>query len=257
MDASDLEQYEYQLSQVKLALAKDPSNAELLSLRDEVTSLITLTKEILAASGPPASASASPAPAAAAAPKPSSSKAAPRPSSATPTPGGSTPTPSAATLSLKSGDKCQARYSGDGKFYPARITSIGGSDSNRVFSVIFEGYDSTEIVSSGDIKALSEGKKRALEVSEEDLEKERRRKKNEKKNETKAVKTQEQGERQKSWQSFAKKGAKKGLSGVGGPSMFRSPDDGNPNAKVGVVGSGKGMTTIADRKRQTFNQYSE
>ena len=122
----------------------------------------------------------------------------------------------ASTLALKSGDECQARYSGDGKFYPARITSVGGSDSNRVFSVIFQGYDSTELVSAVDVKSLTESKKRALALSEEDLEKERKKKKNEKKADTRQVKTQEQGERQKSWQSFAKKAVKKGKAHVPG-----------------------------------------
>lgn len=39
--------------------------------------------------------------------------------------------------------------------------------------------------------------------------------------------------------------------------MFRSPDDGNPNAKVGVVNSGKGMTKAHDIKRQTFKDWAE
>ena len=42
-------------------------------------------------------------------------------------------------------------------------------------------------------------------VEEEEGEKEKKKKKNEKKKEALGVKTAEQGERQKSWQSFAKK----------------------------------------------------
>lgn len=106
---------------------------------------------------------------------------------------------------FKSGEEVQARYSGDQKFYPARITSIGGASENRVYSVIFAGYDSTELVTSVDIKPMSEGRKRALAVEVEDEEKEKKKKRNEKKKEALGVKTAEQGERQKSWQSFAKK----------------------------------------------------
>lgn len=99
---------------------------------------------------------------------------------------------------------------------------MGGSDENRVYSIIFSGYESTEIVSHADIKPLSESKKRAIQLSEEDLEKERKKKKNEKKADTMKVKTQEQGERQKSWQSFAKKSTKKGvvIPGLAGASFL-------------------------------------
>jgi survival-of-motor-neuron-related-splicing factor 30 len=112
---------------------------------------------------------------------------------------------------LKAGDDCLARYSADQKFYPARITSVGGADENRVYSVIFGGYESTEIVAHGDIKPMTESKKRAIQLSEEDLEKERKKRKNEKKADTQAAKAKEQGAKQKSWQSFAKKSTKKGI----------------------------------------------
>lgn len=112
---------------------------------------------------------------------------------------------------FKTGDECQARYSGDNKFYPARITSIGGSDSNLVYSIIFHGYSTTELVSHADVKPLNEAKKRELALSKEDEDKERKRKKYEKKAVTKAEKTAEQGAKQKTWQSFAKKGSKKGV----------------------------------------------
>ncbi|KAK4702611.1 survival of motor neuron-related-splicing factor 30, partial [Phenoliferia sp. Uapishka_3] len=281
MDASDLETYEYQLSQIKLALAKDPSNTEYLTLKDELTSLVEMTKEYLASAAP-----APPSPS-----RQSQSSRPPKPSTSTST-SSAQPPPTKdkaslvippSTLALKSGDECQARYSGDGKFYPARITSVGGSDTNRVFSVIFQGYESTELVSAIDVKSLTESKKRALALSEEDLEKERKKKKNEKKADTRQVKTQEQGERQKSWQSFAKKAVKKGkahvpgfsgeflkfllgrVEGKGanwfawgiGESMFKSPEDGNPQAKVGVVNSGKGMTKGVESKRQTFKDWAE
>ncbi|KAM0750652.1 hypothetical protein T439DRAFT_356403 [Meredithblackwellia eburnea MCA 4105] len=265
MNAEELEQYEYQLSQIKLALAKDPGNQEYINLRDELTSLVEMTKEYLASAAPaPASTSTS----SSSKPSTSSSKSAGGSTSKAVASGGASkpkPTPAApaaipaSTLALKAGDECQARYSGDGKWYPARITSIGGSDSHRVFSVIFHGYDSTELVSATEVKSLTETKKRQIELTEEEKEKERKRKKNEKKAETKAEKQKEQGERQKSWQSFAKKAVKKGahVPGMTGESMFRSPADGNPNAKVGVVGSGKGMTKTDERKRQTFNNWAD
>lgn len=132
------------------------------------------------------------------------------------------PGSASASAKLQTGDECLARYSADHKFYPARITSIGGSADNRVFSVIFNGYASTELVTAVDIKPAStaahddgpgnKGKRGAAVLSEEDAEKERKRKKNEKKAETKQTKTLEQGLKQKSWQSFAKKSTKKGVN---------------------------------------------
>ncbi|SCV70216.1 BQ2448_1610 [Microbotryum intermedium] len=231
MNASDLETYEYQLSQIKLALAKDPTNKDYLTLKDELTSLIDLTKEYLAS-----------------------------------------PPPSTSTFTqpnFQAGQECLAKYSGDNKYYPCRITTVGGSDENRVFSIIFHGYESTEIVPLKDLKPFpssqthaagahgnaGEGKKRSTEVQDpEAAEKERKRKKYEKKAETQATKTQEQGLKQKSWQQFAKKGAKKGvvIPGIQGASMFKSPEDLNPQARVGVVGSGRGMTKSIDKKKQSF-----
>ncbi|KAK4052661.1 hypothetical protein OIV83_001948 [Microbotryomycetes sp. JL201] len=274
LSATELETYEYQLSQIKLALAKDPDNAEYLNLKEELQSLIDLTKEFLASQqqtgshGATASASSGTSGTkrerltqGSGSPTRNARAAAPVASGAsdrTTAVSGSMPTGAAPQHNFKTGDECQARYSGDGKFYPARITSIGGSDTNRVYSVIFHGYSTTELVDGKNVKPLNDSKKREMTaaLTKEDEDKERKRKKYEKKAEVKAAKTAEQGERQKTWQSFAKKSSKKGVVIPGfrstGGSMFKSPEDLNPNAKVGVVGSGRGMSKTADRKRQTF-----
>ncbi|SCZ87340.1 BZ3500_MvSof-1268-A1-R1_Chr2-2g04806 [Microbotryum saponariae] len=298
MNVSDLETYEYQLSQIKLALAKDPTNTDYLTLKDELTSLIDLTREYLdsiTSSTPtpsttkPSTSTTEPQPRPK--PKPSTSTSQPT-STSTPIPTSSKP-----TYQYQAGQECLAKYSGDHKYYPCRITTVGGSDENRVFSIIFHGYETTEVVALKDLKPLptttttstqtgqvgiggSEGKKRSGQVEDpEAIEKERKRKKYEKKAETQANKTQEQGLKQKSWQTFAKKGAKKGvvIPGIQGASMFKSPEDLNPQARgefpitfpsnarmnrtlmifngectVGVVGSGRGMTKSLDKKKQSF-----
>jgi survival-of-motor-neuron-related-splicing factor 30 len=218
MERADLESYQYQvrdlhrlgsllkrtqLAQVKQAYAADPTNAELITLKDELESLIKLTLEYLAAAEPASATSLDapkPRPAVASTSKPAEKRK--QPLAAAP--------PSSATL--KPGEECLARYSGDSKMYPARIVSIGGSSENTVFSVIFKGYDTTELVSAGDVKPLTVDKKRALELQAEDEDKEKRRKKNAKKAETRQVKNQEQVGKQQAWQSFAKKSTKKGGS---------------------------------------------
>ena len=51
--------------------------------------------------------------------------------------------------------------SGDGLFYPARITSITGSTSKPVYIVTFKNYATTDTLSAKDIKPLSgDSKKR-------------------------------------------------------------------------------------------------
>lgn len=197
--------------QIKLALAKDPTNSEYLNLKEELTSLIELTKEYLE------STQTDTAPAASTSGTTKSSSAASTSTQRPPSSSSSkqtTPSTFIPTHSLKAGDDCQARFSGDAKFYPARITSVGGADTNRVYSIVFKGYDSTELVSHNDIKPLTDNKKRMIEVEEEEKEKERKRKKNEKKADTKEVKNKEQGDRQKTWQSFTKKSAKKGIGEI-------------------------------------------
>lgn len=216
MDKADLETYQVQLSQVELALSTDPDNAELTSLRSELKELIELTQAAIAQQEAAASSSKSEA----------SRKAAAAASAAS-------------SKTWAAGDECLAKYSGDGAWYPARITSVGGSTENRAYSVTFKGYNSTELVNSSQLKPLppnyqsfapSSSNKRKLSKVEEE-EREKKKKKNEKKLEAKAAKAKEQTEKQASWQKFAKKSEKKGIhiAGVSGTSIFKTPD--NPLGK--------------------------
>lgn len=208
MDKADLETYQVQLSQVELALSSDPDNAELASLRSELQELITLTQAALSQ-----------------AEAPSSSR----------TDGSRKPTATIPAHSWSAGDECLAKYSEDGAWYPARITSVGGSTDNRVYSIVFKGYNTTELVKAFEIKPLpanysstapSSSNKRKLSKVEEE-EREKKKKKNEKKLEVKAAKAKEQTHKQATWQKFAKKSEKKGvhIAGVSGTSIFKTPDN--------------------------------
>ncbi|KAG8712579.1 hypothetical protein FRC08_014352 [Ceratobasidium sp. 394] len=247
MDRKELETYQVQLSQVELALASDPDNEELTSLRSELKELISLTETALAqADGPSSSAPAT--------------VATSRSASATPHPPRSKQ-PAGPGASLQAGDECLAKYSGDSQWYPARITSVGGSDERRVFNVVFKGYNSTEQVDASALKpmpaggwkghtAAAHGKRRLTQEEEE--ERERKKKKNEKKLEVRAAKAKEQNNKQAAWQKFAKKSEKKGvvIAGIQGSSIFKTPD--NPHGRVGVTGSGRGMTEYAAREKHKF-----
>lgn len=220
MEKADLETYQVQLSQVEMALTADPENAELSSLRSELQELIELTQAALAQ-----------------AEAASSSKAESSRKTTTTVP----------SKTWSAGDECLAKYSGDGGWYPARITSVGGSADNRVYSIVFKGYNTTELVKSVELKALpanyaatapSASNKRKLTKAEEE-EREKKKKKNEKKLESKAAKAKEQNNKQATWQKFAKKSEKKGvhIAGVSGTSIFKTPD--NP------LGRGKFHTQIS------------
>jgi len=137
---------------------------------------------------------------------------------------------------------------------------VGGSTEKRVYSVVFKGYNNTELVDAASVKTLpsnhgshttSLSTKRKL-TKEEEEERERKKKKNEKKLETRAAKAKEQNEKQASWQKFAKKAERKGvtIAGVAGTSIFKTPD--NPLGKVGVTGSGKAMTEYAARTKHVY-----
>ena len=217
MNKEDLETYQVQLQQVEAALSNDPDNDGLKDLHKELKELISLTEQALAQQGAATSAAAS------------SSKKQNAQSTSAP--------------QWKAGDECLARYSSDGQWYPARIASVGGSVENRVYTIVFKTYNTTEVVNSSLIKPLPANyqasnnpylslvsTKRKLTQVEED-ERERKKKKNEKKLEVRAQKAKEQNEKQATWKKFAKKSEKKGIhiAGVAGTSIFKTPD--NPLGK--------------------------
>ncbi|PWN51234.1 hypothetical protein IE53DRAFT_58808 [Violaceomyces palustris] len=157
MDQSELQVYEHQLSQVESALSSDPSNAELKNLRDELVNLITLTKSLVETQ--PAAPEVKPS-AASSRPKASSSSSPPPPAQLSPTHDSNNPASAAipAQYATKpahrfaAGEDCQARYAADGRWYPARITSVGGSAQNPVYSIVFKGYNTTELLTAADLR---------------------------------------------------------------------------------------------------------
>lgn len=208
MDSTELETFQVQLQQAEIALAADPTNKELITLCDELKSLIELSKEAIA------QAEASKAEA--------NRKAA---------------LLAASIPGFSAGDEVLAKYSGDGAWYPARVTSVGGSAENRVYSVVFKGYNNTELLTAVALKPLppsypdqASSAKRKLS-KEDEAERERKKKKNEKKVESRAQKAQEQVVKQATWQKFTKKAEKKGvnIAGISGRSIFKTPD--NPYGK--------------------------
>ena len=206
------------VKEIDESLRLDPSNVELTELKTELETLVDLLRKSL---GPAASTSKAPAA--------STSRSADAPA------GNSG---SSAAKTFAAGADVMARWAKDKQFYPARITSVSGAAHDPVYTVIFDIDKTTEVVRSGDVKARKEnsyaqGKKRGYGETQEaggssgstpSGSGERDGKKGGSKTEKKAVKEDErkarvaaQNKAQSTWQSFAKKGAKKGISIPGEP----------------------------------------
>ncbi|KAL9934724.1 hypothetical protein V8E36_006499 [Tilletia maclaganii] len=280
MDSTEIQTYELQLEQVQAALVDDPDNEEMHTLEEELRNLIAMTRELLEQQEAEATA-------AAAASSHGKGKgryteqevaieeAGPAESATSKAQPGHS---AAQSRQYAAGEEVLAKYAADGRWYPARITSIGGSVHNRVYSIVFKGYNTTELLSGSDIKPSKSHSSAAHQPAsgpaygstsatsdplapaqpdgtpktkafDPNAEKERKKRRVEKSKERHAVKAVESQSKQQAWQKFAKK---KGavISGASGKSMFRTPDD--PLAKVGVVGAGRGMTQTVNRSKHVY-----
>ncbi|KAM0277739.1 hypothetical protein ACHAQH_005600 [Verticillium albo-atrum] len=160
----DRKAYQEQLDVVHAGLSDDPENAELKNLQAELQEMISLIDESLAELKPkqapqPAAPVKPPTPpepekwsrenhpafkktAAAAATQPAEDDAA------------------AAQATYNVNDTVLAKWvTGDKGFYPARITSITGSSTARVYIVKFKSYDNTETLRAKDIRPVSNKRK--------------------------------------------------------------------------------------------------
>jgi len=166
-------------------------------------------------------------------------------------------------ISLMTGDKCQAIYSGDSLWYDATVGSVDPDG----YEVTYDKFGNTERVKSTHVRIKSvtewhkEDKKRKLQIREvpenlKILPTDTDSVKQQKKKKIKSIKSHNrsvekdlvQNKRQNAWQSFQAKGAKKKVIGkfVGRQreSMFKTPE--GDVGKVGVVGSGRGMTDFVE-----------
>ncbi|OLL25604.1 Splicing factor spf30 [Neolecta irregularis DAH-3] len=234
MSKNEHEQYKYQLSQVAAALQADLHNPELLALQSELQDIIALT-------------------APAKLPERSHS-----------------PPPAPAPALFRPGDIVMARWlTGDGSLYPARITSLSGSLTNPVYTVLFLNYNNTETLRSEHVKQISESRKRALEIENSlpspAIPPPPKPDENTapapppiKKQKVKPKSELDVGK--KAWQKFATKGVKSRAVGkvqkIGEKSIFKSPEDGL--GRVGVTGSGKGMIKeISTRGKHVFEKKTD
>ncbi|KAI8799505.1 hypothetical protein BJ742DRAFT_687147 [Cladochytrium replicatum] len=250
---SELAGYQFTLTQVDEQLAKDPKNAEYTALRENITTLIDMLteqvrqeselktqqqhqqqiqrkkKEQLAAQSQQAQ------------------KSPPRPAW------------------YSEGANVLAKYAADGKFYPATVLTVPEDPETEPYTITYKGYGNTESLFATEIKpdpdapyhSAPADPKSSQSVFEKVSSSSRKRPAttDEIKSRGPSKKELEQMEKQNSWKQFALGGSKK--KSATAPlakhkSIFSTPDD--PNAKVGVVGSGKPMTQFVQRGKHIFTQ---
>lgn len=140
-----------QLETIQSSLQVDPDNTELQSLKTELEELITLTETSIAELKP--APKTAPAPSSRAPPtKDSWKEQGPR----KPRQEHSEEAPPPPPVSFSVNENVLARWvSGDGAFYPARVTSITGSSSNPMYLVSFKSYSTVENLTAKDLRPVS------------------------------------------------------------------------------------------------------
>ncbi|KAI8578494.1 hypothetical protein K450DRAFT_247163 [Umbelopsis ramanniana AG] len=236
MSADEIAGYRYQLEQIEASLESDPQNSELIKLKNDLVELIALTTQFENVQSPARSAEATP------------TKTQEKPKEDE-----SPSTRTATTLfqQYSVGQEVMAKYQADGKYYKAKISNVGGS--GVVYSVIFAGYQDVEIVKAEDIKPIEnkyKNKRPASNVESGDGTKKQPQAKKPKKPAAVEVK-------KNAWLNFATKAEKKKKTSaipINKKSIFKTPD--NPEGKVGVIGSGRGMTGFQQRGKHQYSSNS-
>ncbi|KAH7576028.1 hypothetical protein ACOSP7_003887 [Xanthoceras sorbifolium] len=268
---STLSTYKEQLQQVRQLLVDDPGNAEYAEMEKELTEVIALTEELLATakqnaiSGSDIGTSISESPSF---PQSTGNK----------MESGSISDPHE---KFTVGTKVQAVYSEDGEWYDATIEAV----TPNGYHVSYDGWGNKEEVDPANVRpidALLEAEKVAEETKQaikrkieqaasvdfqsrslpaklrinpedpEDVKATKRKKIHAFKSKMRFEQLEvTQNKRQNAWQQFqTTKGKTKKVgffSGRKRESIFKSPDD--PHGKVGVTGSGKGLTDFQKREK--------
>ncbi|XVF86191.1 hypothetical protein PTKIN_Ptkin18bG0020600 [Pterospermum kingtungense] len=265
--ASNLSTYKEQLQQVRQLLGDDPANLEYVDMEKELVEVIALTEELLATakqneiSGSDVRTSVSESPA--------QSK--------------ETMKTSDYENKFPIGSKVQAVWSEDGEWYDATVEAI----TPNGYYVCFDGWGNKEEVDPANVRAIeynalleaekvAEATKQAIkrkiaqaasvdfqsrslpaklriaDDDPEDVKAAKRKKIHAFKSKMRLEQLEvAQNKRQNAWQQFqTTKGKTKKVgffSGRKRESIFKSPDD--PFGKVGVTGSGKGLTDFQKREK--------
>jgi survival of motor neuron-related-splicing factor 30 len=279
----DLRNFQLQLDQVNDGLSLVPDDQELLDLKSELEDLISLLQDQLKAEQAEQDAkdrkwlekkaAKAPAPAQPAPPALSEDNDNDNDSPAPPEPD-THEKPD--YVIFKVGDVVSAKWSGDGGYYPAKVTGITGSSRLLHYTVQYIKWDKTQVTLPGySVKPLAEDKKRKVTAAGFDKPPPPKkvdpaaREAAEEKKKRRQFEAQQAQKTQQKWQNFRDKGPKKRVGAVGravpigSTSMFHTPE--TPNGRgnfpvyvadvlVGVVGSGKPLTQHPGRVKHKFDK---
>merc|ERR1739838_805291 len=212
-----LQTYKIQLEQVEAALTSDPSNAELLKLKDDLTEVINLTKNLIETQTIAIAGARE------------------------------QETVDEEDIPIKQwrpGMDCSAPWSEDGQWYNAVIDSI--TDDGFV-AVTFDGFNNTDVTKASLLKEKKLVEKRSAQAAgfskeaeknkKKELENQRvhqKKRKQKKHDRQKQIEEAHEADKAK-WQAFAHK---KKLKGVTKKSIFATPEAANGRVGIGTCGVG-------------------
>jgi survival-of-motor-neuron-related-splicing factor 30 len=281
-----LANYKDQFQQIEAALKVQPNSEDLLKLKSDLIDVINLTEDFLRLNRKKAVVTTDS----------SRDFTNPAPSSPPTTTTTTTPASKAlheeagdvapsgvvkiGDMELRVGSRCMAFWEEDGLMYEAVIEELPSPENGNKFSVTYVGYGNRGKLTSDKISPLLNNKKKRdapdeelsmtsdnkivipkylkiLPTDSEEVRQSKKRRIKAIKSQMRAKQLEEERTKQKTaWQEFNLKGSKLKTSSVPGrkESIFKSPD--SVQGKVGVTGSGKGLTpspsfnaTVVERKK--------
>ncbi|CAO3675431.1 unnamed protein product [Umbelopsis ramanniana] len=219
MSADEIAGYRYQLEQIEALLESDPQNSELLKLKNDLVELIALTTQFEMY-------------------KAQHDRRRPPPPP------------------LLRHKKSQKKTHQRGRPQQQRFSSSTVlAKSGVVYSVIFAGYQDVEIVKAEDVKPIDNKNKNKRPAGNGESGGDGAKKQPQAK---KAKKPAAVEVKKNAWLNFANKAEKKKKTSaipINKKSIFKTPD--NPEGKVGVIGSGRGMTDFQQRGKHQYSADSQ
>ncbi|KAI8803232.1 hypothetical protein BJ742DRAFT_683344 [Cladochytrium replicatum] len=241
---TELAGYQFTLTQVDEQLAKNPDDAEIIALRENITTLIAMLTEQVRQESDLKTQQQRQQQIQRKKKEQALNQQAPK----------SPPRPAW----YSEGAHVLAKYATDGQFYPATVLTVPEDPETEPYTITYKGYGNTESLFAPDIKPDPDAPDPSAPADPKSSQSVFENKKFKPKNKGPSKKELEQMEKQNSWKQFALGGSKKNSSAAPlakHKSIFSTPDD--PNAKVGVVGSGKPMTQFVQRGKHIFTQDDE
>nr|CAG4635153.1 EOG090X0GY1 [Alona affinis] len=224
-----LDTYKLQLQQVEAALTAEPTNEELLKLKQDLVEVIALTNELINAQREAED------------DVKGKSHAHKKP------------------IQWSVGDKCMAPWSNNGQYYDCTIEELS---ENGGVSIRFDAYGNSDVTTIDKLKERPRGLEggmsdkslaEKLKTKKEQLQKQReylKQKKQKKQVKMKELEEAREAEKNK-WQNFNAKALKTKKGGIVKKSIFATPDGPGGRVGVGTCGiSGRPMTDFTQAEKR-------